>query len=110
MSPEAPMSPDNTNSPTSALRSSALLGASERDWPEDFGSENGAYGHVCRDCGKSFVGHKRRPDQCRKCARLAKAEWDAMTPEQQAEKEQAMLAWLKAQTPNTQSSRGTAQP
>ena len=77
-----------------------LFGDSERNWPEDFGSENGAYGHVCRDCGQSFVGHKRRPNQCRKCALVAKAKWDALTPEQQAEKEKAVMAWLKAHSPN----------
>ena len=85
-----------------SVGSSDLLGASERDWPEDFCLENGAYGHVCRDCGKSFVGHKRRPQQCRKCSDAAEAEWATLTPEQRDEKERALWAWLKAQSPNAE--------
>lgn len=56
------------------------------DWPEDAeDSDNGCYGHLCVSCHTSFIGHKRRPPQCRVCADEAKAKWDAMTPEQQAE-------------------------
>ena len=85
-----------------------LFGDSERNWSEDFGSENGAYCHVCRDCGQTFVGHKRRPNQCRKCTLVAKATWDALTPEQQAEEENAVIAWLKAHSPNTELSNAPA--
>jgi hypothetical protein len=57
-----------------------------RDWPEDAeDADNGCYGHVCACCLASFIGHKRRPPQCKVCAAEAKAKWDAMTPEQQAE-------------------------
>lgn len=39
------------------------------NWTEDYGDEdNGRYAHQCRDCGSSFIGHKRRPPQCRVCA------------------------------------------
>ena len=37
------------------------------DWPEDAGQENGAYSCICADCGRMFVGHKRRVT-CRACA------------------------------------------
>lgn len=38
------------------------------DWVEDSSDEdNGQYGHVCRACDHTFVGHKRRPDLCRVC-------------------------------------------
>lgn len=30
------------------------------DWPEDFDHENGNYIGLCRECGHSFRGHKRR--------------------------------------------------
>lgn len=42
----------------------------ERDWPEDFGHENGEYECKCYSCGELFIGHKRRPE-CRKCAMAA---------------------------------------
>ena len=69
----------------------------ERNWTEDYASDNGKYIHVCGDCGLGFVGHKRRPNQCRKCAAIAKAEWDALTPEEQDEKEKALYKWIKEQ-------------
>lgn len=72
-----------------------VLSDPERDWTEDFGSENGCYGHTCRDCGERFTGHKRRPNLCRKCVAVAKAKWDALTPEQQTEEEKKAIAWLK---------------
>ena len=71
---------------------------SEHDWAEDFGSDNGCYGHVCRDCGKHFTGHKRRPALCRKCAMIAKARWDALTPEQQAEENRKFYEALRKLT------------
>lgn len=39
----------------------------KRDWPEDFGHENGNYMNVCGFCGHPFTGHKRRV-VCRKCS------------------------------------------
>ena len=40
--------------------------ASERDWTEDAGHENGCYQCLCVNCGQSFIGHKRR-HVCRVC-------------------------------------------
>lgn len=37
------------------------------NWPEDFSHENGNYMHHCVDCGKTFLGYKRRV-QCKVCA------------------------------------------
>ena len=37
------------------------------DWPDDSHLENGKYTCRCLDCGRFFVGHKRRL-QCRVCA------------------------------------------
>ena len=39
----------------------------ERSWTEDFGPENGHYFSTCCECGRQFVGHKRRA-MCRMCA------------------------------------------
>ena len=39
----------------------------ERSWFEDSTHENGSYYCTCVDCGRSFVGHKRRV-QCKVCA------------------------------------------
>jgi hypothetical protein len=39
---------------------------SPRDWPEDFGHENGNYSCTCRGCGETFIGHKRRVF-CKQC-------------------------------------------
>lgn len=41
--------------------------AGERDWPEDFGHENGEYFCNCSSCGRTFVGYKRRTI-CKVCA------------------------------------------
>lgn len=86
--------------PSGTLSTGDVFGDSERNWSEDFSSENGNYSHVCRDCGQSFVGHKRRPPQCKKCAAVAKARWDALTPAQQIED---CAAWLRTLSPNSDS-------
>ena len=52
------------------------------DYPEDFHQENGEYLHRCRECGVDFVGHKHRPNLCRKCKAIAKAKWDALTDDE----------------------------
>lgn len=39
----------------------------DRDWPEDFGHENGNYLCHCHWCHRRFLGHKRRVS-CRVCA------------------------------------------
>ena len=36
------------------------LTLSERDWPEDFSHENGAYMNRCIHCSQTFTGYKRR--------------------------------------------------
>ncbi len=38
-----------------------------RDWPEDFGHENGNYCNKCVECGLEFCGNKRRCI-CKECA------------------------------------------
>ena len=38
-----------------------------RNYPEDFGHENGMYQTLCRGCGNFFLGHKRR-FACKVCA------------------------------------------
>jgi hypothetical protein len=40
---------------------------SEREWVEDADHENGRYFNTCCECGRSFVGHKRRV-VCKHCA------------------------------------------
>jgi len=60
------------------------LEITDRDWVDDFKDEdNGCYGHICVDCKKPFMGHKRRPSVCYKCTLIAKAEWDALSKEEQ---------------------------
>lgn len=39
----------------------------ERTWHEDKDHENGNYSCLCCECGRMFVGHKRRV-VCRSCA------------------------------------------
>lgn len=39
----------------------------ERSWPEDASHENGNYSNCCCECGRQFVGHKRRA-VCKVCA------------------------------------------
>jgi hypothetical protein len=58
--------------PTSAGQTAATKLAApemecERNWPEDFGHENGQYVCGCLLCGLAFVGHKRRVC-CKTCA------------------------------------------
>lgn len=40
---------------------------SPQDWSEDFGHENGRYLNTCHQCGRSFMGYKRRVT-CKLCA------------------------------------------
>lgn len=37
------------------------------DWPEDFPLENGNYNNQCCECGRIFIGYKRRV-VCKICA------------------------------------------
>lgn len=48
-------------------------GTAAKDWPEDFGDENGCYQCRCVLCGEPFLGYKRRV-VCRQCADAALAE------------------------------------
>lgn len=45
---------------------SASLGNPERDFPEDYGHENGQYQNRCCVCNNLFLGYKRRV-VCKKC-------------------------------------------
>ncbi len=72
-----------------------IFPVTERDWTEDFPSENGNYGHTCRDCNLEFTGHKRRLPICKKCSAIAKAKWDTLTPEQQAKESDRIYAEVK---------------
>jgi len=42
-------------------------GTSSRDWPEDFGQENGNYQSRCCRCSLTFFGNKHRVI-CKTCA------------------------------------------
>lgn len=53
------------STPTTALVMPSL--ECDRNWPEDFGHENGQYLNGCIYCSLSFVGHKRRRI-CKTCA------------------------------------------
>lgn len=46
----------------------APSGSEKRDWPGDFEHENGNYQCTCLECGKLFLGHKRRVI-CRVCTK-----------------------------------------
>lgn len=45
----------------------------DRDWPEDSSHENGNYFCTCFQCGKIFIGHKRRVI-CKLCASVSQPE------------------------------------
>lgn len=64
------------------------------DWPEDFDHEDGRYLCKCIECGDLFTGHKRR-HLCKACETALKAEWDALTPEQQHQRREEALAQLR---------------
>jgi hypothetical protein len=51
----------------------------ERDFTEDFTSENGNYYNICTTCGKSFLGHKRRIT-CKVCNEFAKSSASSYMP------------------------------
>ena len=65
-------------------RPSWMIGTAECDWKEDRDHENGQYFNKCLCCNADFIGHKRR-HVCRRCYLKGKAEYDAMSPEQQAD-------------------------
>lgn len=54
------------------------------DWPDDFSHENGNYNCHCVDCGKTFVGHKRRV-QCKLCAEKTSSQRQSDTPDTDAQ-------------------------
>ena len=47
-----------------------MKGLSDRDFPEDFNKANGLYIGICANCGKEFMGHKRRAI-CKLCKNAA---------------------------------------
>lgn len=50
---------------------------SPHDWPEDWADpaeDNGCYNHICACCQTQFLGHKRRPNACKVCAKERDAE------------------------------------
>lgn len=55
----------------------------ERSWPEDASHENGSYHCTCVNCGREFVGYKRRV-VCRVCDAMLNAAPEATA----AQKEQ----------------------
>lgn len=50
---------------------------SERNFPEDKALENGNYTNLCCNCGKWFIGHKRRV-LCKVCLYRNKKETDTV--------------------------------
>lgn len=78
------------------MRLAWMTGAEECDWKEDFSLENGNYINQCivPGCGVDFIGHKRRVF-CRRCAMSAKAAYDRMTPEEQAEHDRKREAEIR---------------
>lgn len=48
-----------------------------KDWPEDFGLENGNYWHKCPACAEGFTGHKRRL-KCKECSNKIDPEAEKM--------------------------------
>lgn len=65
-----------------------------RDWPEDFGLENGNYSCRCLCCRELFTGHKHRM-QCRKCTTMHEARWNALTPEEQEKELEKVTAMMQ---------------
>lgn len=55
----------------------------ERSWPDDAAHENGAYFNNCSDCGRTFVGLKRRV-VCRACSASTSPAVPAAQPQQEA--------------------------
>jgi len=41
----------------------------QRDWSEDYSSENGQYQNVCQHCNKLFMGDRHRMT-CKKCSSI----------------------------------------
>lgn len=61
------------NEPLPPAPAASIEGHPERDWPEDFGHENGNYTCRCGVCRELFTGYKRRV-VCKKCVKSAPAE------------------------------------
>lgn len=60
-------SDNNAQATNDTFRVEPTPEAIARDWPEDFGHENGRYWCKCIECGNAFMGHKRRV-VCKTCA------------------------------------------
>ena len=76
------------------VRPSWMTGTPECDWSEDSSHENGNYFNKCASCSYDFIGHKLR-HVCRKCHYEAKAIYDAMTSEEQAEWDAKRVAEIR---------------
>lgn len=65
--------------PVGGLRVDPLaLADDRRNWPEDFGHENGDYQNQCVHCGQFFIGYKRRV-VCRVCAAPEPVQGEGLT-------------------------------
>ena len=64
----------------------------ERSWHEDRGHENGNYQCCCVDCGRMFIGYKRRV-VCKVCA--AAPSQSAVQPLSEAQRKQITALWNK---------------
>lgn len=76
---------------------------SVRNWKEDFKHENGQYACYCYQCGKEFMGYKRRV-QCKVCAsaysideleEVIKQEPNYLITAQPSEIPQNLVRWRK---------------
>lgn len=60
------MKSDPGRRPFTGVVVSMLGEPTDRDWPEDWKTENGRYTCKCNSCQQVFIGYKRRV-RCRKC-------------------------------------------
>ena len=72
-----------------------ILPRSARDWPADFGLENGGYLSRCFKCGAMFTGHKDRV-ACRACHEKASAEFASLAPVEQIKRRIASIKEAEA--------------
>lgn len=67
--------------------------ASNADWTEDFGHENGNYENICLKCDIVFRGHKRR-SFCRVCAPPTTGEARPLNRTETDEDDTPPISWL----------------
>lgn len=68
------------------------------NWPEDYSHENGNYMNKCK-CGRTFHGHKRRP-QCKVCAGLRTQQEQPTDIRRQGGNHPAFQSWVRDQQKN----------